>query len=69
VGRAEALGQPIAAGLGAGEFDLVLTNPFGFGLIPRPLLDAHYRQAGTITIAMPWASQKWIAEIWRPRGD
>ena len=69
VGRAEALEQPIAAGLGAGEFDLVLTNPFGFGLIPRPLLDAHYRQAGTITIAMPWASQKWIAEIWRPRGD
>lgn len=62
------LETPIKDGLASERFDLVLTNPFGFGLIPRPLLERHYRSDGSIAITMPWADQHWQAEIWRPRG-
>lgn len=67
--RAEALTRPIEAGLAAKKFDLVLTNRFGFGLIPRPLLEAHYQVVGHLPVAMPWAAQAWAAEVWRPRND
>jgi hypothetical protein len=67
--RAESLDSAIRDGIAARRFDLVLTNPFGFGLIPRPLLQAEYRVVGHLPVAMPWASQRWQAEIWRPRGD
>lgn len=67
--RAEALSAAIGDGLRERRYDLVLTNPFGFGLIPRPLLEAHYRRAGHLPVAMPWASQRWQAEIWHPRDD
>lgn len=65
--RAAALAAPIETGLAARAFDLVLTNPFGFGLMPRPLLEANYAPAGRLAVEMPWAAQAWEAEIWRPR--
>jgi hypothetical protein len=67
--RAAALTGAIQSGLAARRYDLVLTNRFGFGLIPRDLLQAHYRVVGELPVRMPWADQAWSAEIWRPRGD
>jgi hypothetical protein len=67
--QAALLTRPIEDGLAARRFDLVLTNRFGFGLIPRPLLEAHYRVVGELPVAMPWAAQAWTAEIWRPRDE
>lgn len=65
--HAQAASRAITDGIEGGRFDLVLTNPFGFGLIPRPLLQRHYAPAGTVPVRMPWAAQAWQAEIWRPR--
>lgn len=65
--QADAGAQTIADGLAARRFDLVLTNGFGFGLIPRELLVQHYAIAGSLPVSMPWAAQAWQAEIWRPR--
>lgn len=67
--RAAALAAPITAGLERRGFDLVLTNPFGFGLIPRALLETHYVREAQLAVEMPWAAQAWQAEIWRPRAD
>lgn len=64
--RAGSAARDVTDGLAAKKFDLVLTNRFGFGLIPRDLLAARYAVAGTLPVSMPWAAQSWQAEIWRP---
>lgn len=65
--RLEALRGGIAQGLAERRYDLVLANPFPFGLLPRAVLEANYVQEGAIALDMPWGDQRWTAGIWRPR--
>jgi uncharacterized membrane protein YbhN (UPF0104 family) len=65
--RLESLRGGIAQGLAERRFDLVLANPFPFGLLPRAVLEANYVQVGAIPLDMPWGDQRWTAGVWRPR--
>jgi hypothetical protein len=65
--RLETLRGGIAQGLAERRFDLVLANPFPFGLLPRAVLEANYVQVGAIPLDMPWGDQRWTAGVWRPR--
>lgn len=63
------LGSEFRAAIEAREFDLVLANRRGFGLIPAALLEAHYEQVEPIAIDLPWAMQAWPGDVWRPRAS
>ncbi len=64
--RNDAWNAAILGGLEARRFDLVLANPFLFGLIPRAPLAASYARVGGIELDMPWGDQRWTAGVWRP---
>jgi hypothetical protein len=58
----------IAGRVDDAQYDLVLIGARPTPLIPQSALDRHYRQAGTLTIDMPWALQRWPVRVLRPGG-
>jgi hypothetical protein len=63
----EAEGAAIRAGVDQQRYDLALIGRQPSLLFPLDRLVERYEQAGTMTIDMPWALQRWPVILWRPR--